>query len=59
MPVSKQVFISQLIERMRALTENDDLEFAHGEADALICSALRAEGGYDELLDLYNHAGKW
>lgn len=53
MPIDKVQFVRQAVERMAALVDSNDPEASHAEADALLCMALQGEGGYEELLALY------
>lgn len=48
----------EAIARLKALEDNDDFEYAHGEADDILCKLLR-ELGYDDVVDAYDLVGKW
>lgn len=48
----------ELVDEMTLLTDNCDTEYAHGEADDLLCKALTL-CGYSELVEQYNKIDKW
>lgn len=53
MPVTKEVFIQQSVERMRNIANDPDFDNREWEATDLLVVALQGEGGYEELLSLY------
>lgn len=54
MAATKDGFIEQVRDRMRDLLKSEDLEWARDEADELVILALECEGGYGEIIELWN-----
>lgn len=50
--------IKDYTERMRELSNSDDIEGRHYEMDDLMCEILK-EMGFDELVDIFNETEKW
>jgi hypothetical protein len=44
--------------RLHELTQSDDTEGAHGNADDILCEIL-SELGYDDIVETYNRVNKW
>lgn len=51
-------FIEKYIKELKILIDNDDTEFAHGEADDILCKIL-CELGLSKIVDLYEKVKKW
>jgi hypothetical protein len=46
------------VRRMQELVLCTDIEYAHGEADELLCEFIK-EMGCDELIEIYYKVSKW
>lgn len=46
------------LEALKVLEDFKDVEYAHVEADKVLCSLLKHEG-YEEVVELFNKLKKW
>lgn len=56
-PANKEIDPSYL-ERLKELQESGDEEYAHGEADDILCDILKYLG-FEEIVEAYDKVPKW
>ncbi len=56
-PTNKELHPSYL-ERLKELQESGDAEYAHGEADDILCDILK-DLGFEEIVEAWDKVPKW
>ena len=51
----KQEYLKRMLEEV----EREDTEWAHINADDILVEILHDIGGFNEILEAYDHVGKW
>ncbi len=54
----QEELVKKYVKLLKVEIENDDIEYAHANADKLLC-ALLEELGYKDVVDVYVEIDKW